>query len=64
MFQYMIDYICNHESIDPDAEFVDELRTFTMKINAINDFKNIIFSKSFVFISQNFYYFESKNQMN
>ena len=64
MFQYMIDYICSHEGINSDAEFVDELKAFTMKINVINDFKNIIFSKSFVFIRQNFYYFESKNQMN
>ena len=62
----MIDYICSHENIDSDAEFVDELKTFIMKINATNDFKNIIFLKlkSFVFINQNFYYFESKNQMN
>ena len=63
MFQYMIDYICSHENIDFDAELVDKLEVFTMKINAINNFKGIIFSKSFVFISQNFYYFESRNQI-
>ena len=57
MFQYMIDYICSHENIDSDVEnLVDEMKTFTVKINAINDFKNIIFSKSFVFINQNFFY--------
>ena len=50
--------------IDSDAELIDEMKTFIMKINAINDFKNIIFSKLFVFISQNFYYFKPKNQIN
>ena len=62
----MIDYICSHEGINSDVELIDELETFIVKINATNDFKNIIFSKSksFVFISQNFYYFESRNQMN
>ena len=62
--QYIIEYVIDHEGIDSDAELIDEMKTFIMKINAINDFKNIIFSKSFVFISQNFYYFESRNQMN
>ena len=55
----MIDYICNHENIDFDVEnFVDELKTFTIEIDAINfsDFKNIIFSKSFVVVSKNFFY--------
>ena len=59
MFQYMIDYICSHESIDSDVEnFVDELETFTIEIDAINfsDFKNIIFSKSFVVVNKNFFY--------
>ena len=66
IFQYIIEYVINHEDIDSDAELIDEMKTFIMKINAINDFKNITFSKSksFVFISQNFYYFEPKNQMN
>ena len=57
MFQYMIDYICSHESIDSDVEdFIDKMKTFTVEINATNDFKNIIFSKLFVFINQNFFY--------
>ena len=66
MFQYMIDYICSHENIDFNAELVNELKAFTVKINVINDFKDITLSKSksFVFISQNFYYFELRNQMN
>ena len=63
IFQYIIKYVIDHEDIDPDAELIDEMKTFTMKINAINDFKDIIFSKSFVFIDQNFYYFEPRNQM-
>ena len=59
MFQYMIDYICSHEDIDSDVEnFVDELKTFTVEIDAINfsDFKGIIFSKSFVVVNKNFFY--------
>ena len=62
--QYIIEYVIDHEDIDSDAKLIDEMKIFIIKINAINDFKDIIFSKSFVFISQNFYYFESKNQMN
>ena len=62
--QYIIEYVIDHENIDSDAELIEKMKAFIMKINAINDFKNIIFSKSFVFISQNFYYFESRNQMN
>ena len=66
IFQYIVEYVIDHEDIDSDAELIDEMKTFIMKINAINDFKNIILSKSksFVFISQNFYYFEPRNQMN
>ena len=58
----MIEYITDYEGIDSDAELIDELKAFTMKINATNDFKDIIFSKLFV-INQNFYYFEPNNQM-
>ena len=57
MSQYIIDYICSHENINFDVEnLVDELRAFIMKINAINDFKNITLSKLFAFINQNFFY--------
>ena len=46
MFQYMIDYICSYKGIDSDVKnFVDKLKTFSIKINAINNFKNIIFFK-------------------
>ena len=33
MFQYMIDYICSHEGIDFDAELVDEMNAFIIKID-------------------------------
>ena len=47
MFQYMIDYICSHESIDFDAELVDEMKTFIMKIDV---------SKAQVAINQQLFY--------
>ena len=59
MFQYMIDYICSHENIDSDVEnFVDELKTLTIEIDVTNfsNFKDIIFSKSFVVVNKNFFY--------
>ena len=47
MFQYMIDYICSHESIDFDAELVDEMKTFIMKIDV---------SKAQIVINQQLFY--------
>ena len=31
----MIDYICSYEDIDFDAELVDEIKTFIMKIDGL-----------------------------
>ena len=43
----MIDYICIHENINPDAELVDKIKTFTVEIDATNyqNLKDIVFSK-------------------
>ena len=51
----MIDYIFIHESIDPDAELVDEIEAFTVEIDATNyqDFEGIAFPKLAVAIKQN-----------
>ena len=56
MFQYMIDYICSHENIDPNAKnLVDKIRAFTVEIDATNyqDFEGIAFSKLIAVINQN-----------
>ena len=33
IFQYIIKYVIDHEGIDSEIELVDEIKTFTMKIN-------------------------------
>ena len=55
MFQYIIDYICIHKDIDPDAELVDKIKAFTIEIDVTNyqNLKKIVFSKLVIAINQN-----------
>ena len=56
IFQYIIEYVIDHEGIDSEIELVDEMKTFTMKIDVSKVQVVINQSKVQVVINQQLFY--------